>query len=82
MPSKQILNIRKVSTFKGEVNFNNIEDATMDLEAIVNQLLDKPDTQEQRAKIFWEIPIRAHELGHMLNGVMAVTYRIAQEEEP
>ena len=82
MPSKQILNIRKVSTSKGVVNFNNIEDAKMDPEAVVNQLLDKADTQEQRAEIFREIPIRAHELGHTLNGVMAVTYRMAQEEEP
>ena len=73
MPSKQILNIRKVSTSKAVVNVNNIEDTKMDPEAVINQLLDKADTQEQRAEIFREIPIWAHELGHTLNDVMVVT---------
>ena len=53
----------------------------MDPEAVVNQILDKADTQEHRAEIFLEISIRGHELGHTLNGVMVVTYMMAQEEE-
>ena len=51
MPSKQILNIRTDSTSQEVVNFNNIEDAKMDFEAVINQLLDRANTQEQRAEI-------------------------------